>query len=202
MRAKPRLSRSNHARSLGWRSSGRKLRHLFALAHDSGASQSESIGNELPGSILFVRRAGHRGTGHLSSHPSHDAREDSLQLADVSPALATAHDAAEPAGESFPAAAPLPCLGVAGVRVCPPVSPEADGGRRQCGRGPALASAAIGFWRNGRANPSASKPSTRQRNSRRNRFSNRLRLVRRGGEGWRNISELKGIFSRVVRRMR
>jgi hypothetical protein len=33
-------------------------------------------------------------------------------------------------------------------------------------------------------------------------FSNRLERVTRGGVGWRNIRELKGIFSRDVRRIK
>ena len=56
--------------------------------------------------------------------------------------------------------------------------------------------------KNGRANPSARASSTRQRSSRSQRFSRRLRRVTRGGVGWRNMSELNGFTSRVVRRMR
>src|SRR5258708_29657705 len=55
---------------------------------------------------------------------------------------------------------------------------------------------------NGRANPNASRHSTRQRRRRRKIFSNRLRRVTPGGVGIRNISELKTVFSREVRRMR
>ena len=67
---------------------------------------------------------------------------------------------------------------------------------------PAALSAATGFWMNGRANPSASRQSTRQRSSRRKMFSTLLERVTRGGVDWRNISELKVTFSRDVRRMR
>src|SRR2546430_15186654 len=54
----------------------------------------------------------------------------------------------------------------------------------------------------GRAKPSARRQSTPQRSRSRRRCSRRLRRVSRGGEGMRNISELKDLRSRVVRRIR
>ena len=60
----------------------------------------------------------------------------------------------------------------------------------------------IGVWKNGRAKPRPSKHSARQRNASSSRFSNRLRRVTRGGDACKNMSELNGIRSRVVRRMR
>jgi hypothetical protein len=56
--------------------------------------------------------------------------------------------------------------------------------------------------RNGRANASESKQMTPQRSSNRRICSSRLRRVMRGGEGKRNINELKRTFSFEVRRMR
>src|SRR5258708_33469097 len=56
--------------------------------------------------------------------------------------------------------------------------------------------------RNGREKPIASKQNAKQRRINRKIFSKRLRLVTLGGEGARNINELKICFSRVVRRMR
>src|SRR5262249_38264657 len=58
------------------------------------------------------------------------------------------------------------------------------------------------FFMKGRENPSASRQITTQRSRRRRMCSNRLRRVNRGGEGSRNMSELKGVFSRVLRRIR
>src|SRR5262249_57941684 len=60
----------------------------------------------------------------------------------------------------------------------------------------------MGFLKKGRANPKASRQSARQRKASNKRCSNRLRRVNRGGEETRNISELKGCFSRLVRRIR
>src|SRR5882672_10089664 len=54
----------------------------------------------------------------------------------------------------------------------------------------------------GRAKPRARRQSTAQRSKSRRRCSNRLRRVSRGGEGIRNMRELKDLRSRVVRRMR
>src|SRR6267142_2970266 len=58
------------------------------------------------------------------------------------------------------------------------------------------------FLKYGRAKPRASRQSTPQRSRSKRRCSRRLRRVSRGGEGIRNISELKDLRSRVVRRMR
>src|SRR5437016_1710549 len=63
-------------------------------------------------------------------------------------------------------------------------------------------SAGRAFLRNGRAKPSASRQMTAQRKISSRICSRRLRRVRRGGEGDRNMSELNGVRSRVVRRMR
>jgi len=54
----------------------------------------------------------------------------------------------------------------------------------------------------GPGKPRASRQITRQRSSSRKMFSSRLRRVTRGGTGLRNISELNGICSFDVRRMR
>ncbi len=61
---------------------------------------------------------------------------------------------------------------------------------------------ASGRCRKGRANPKARRQSTRQRKISKKMFSSRLRRVSRGGVGCRNMSELKMVFSREVRRMR
>src|SRR6266850_4847293 len=58
------------------------------------------------------------------------------------------------------------------------------------------------FLINGLAKQRARRHSTPQRSKSRRRCSNRLRRVSRGGEGIRNIRELKDLRSRVVRRMR
>ena len=58
-------------------------------------------------------------------------------------------------------------------------------------------------WRrNGRANARASRVRASALSRRRNQLSRRLRRVSRGGDGERNISELKGTSPRVVRRIR
>ena len=65
-----------------------------------------------------------------------------------------------------------------------------------------FASPGSSCWTKGRAKPSASSATARQRSSSSQRFSSRLRRVTRGGVGWRNMSVLKGVTSFVVRRMR
>ena len=67
---------------------------------------------------------------------------------------------------------------------------------------PPVGAALIGLRRKGRAKASASRPSTAQRRRRRRMFSSRLLRVTRGGVGARNMSVLKSVFSREVRRMR
>jgi hypothetical protein len=56
--------------------------------------------------------------------------------------------------------------------------------------------------RNGRANARASRVRASALSRRRNQLSRRLRRVKRGGDGERKISELKGTSPRVVRRIR
>src|SRR5262245_26320954 len=67
---------------------------------------------------------------------------------------------------------------------------------------PGLLALSAGDLRNGRANPNANRQSTEQRRINRRICSNFERRVRRGGVDWRNINELKGARSRVVRRIK
>ena len=70
------------------------------------------------------------------------------------------------------------------------LTPEADG------------SLLTAFLMNGRANPNASRHNTAQRSASSRTCSRRLRRVRRGDVGSRNMSELNTARSRVVRRIR
>jgi hypothetical protein len=67
---------------------------------------------------------------------------------------------------------------------------------------PALGLSITGCLRNGRAKASAIRHSTRHRNTSSSQCSRRLRRVSRGGEAKRNISELNGFRSRVLRRIK
>src|SRR5437588_10579724 len=92
--------------------------------------------HELPGSIIFARRARGGFACDLSSHPPHDAPAHDFQLADVPAPLASAAHAPQPARAHSPAAAAMRGFGFAGVGICPAVLEKSDeepsaGGRQQ-----------------------------------------------------------------------